>query len=64
MALSMHPMQKAISKEELFKAAERAVVSAVTQVGSLSLFTLSAFLLSSLASIVGYAYQHAQDMLM
>ncbi|KAL3162429.1 hypothetical protein ABBQ32_010098 [Trebouxia sp. C0010 RCD-2024] len=33
LALSMHPMQKAISKEELFKAAERAVVSAVTQIG-------------------------------
>ena len=31
-------MQKAIAKEELFKAAERALVSAVTQVGFLTLF--------------------------
>ena len=32
LALNMHPMQKAIAKEELFKAVERALVSAVTQV--------------------------------
>ena len=28
----MHPMQKSVAKEELFKAVERALVTAVTQV--------------------------------
>lgn len=60
----MHPMQKAVAKEELFKAAERALVSAVTQVRFPSLFTLSAFLLPSPASIIDCLTQHAHDMLM
>lgn len=33
LALNMHPMQKAVAKEELFKAAERALVTAVAQIG-------------------------------
>lgn len=32
----MHPMQKAVSKEELYKAAERALVTAVAQVDTVS----------------------------
>lgn len=36
LALGMHPMQKAIAKEELYKAAERALVTAVAQVNTVS----------------------------
>ena len=32
LALQMHPMQKAVAAEELYKAAERALVTATCQV--------------------------------
>lgn len=34
LALNMHPMQKAVSAEELYKAAERALVTVTCQVNS------------------------------